>query len=153
MVFNFLSANKMSTIRSLTFEKQAVAPSGGIYEITRSIPAGVYILNAARVDLLLATPNDYSSIPKSVSLEIGTVLQSDVVVDNTPSSNLFKVILDMSIVQINGDYYLSSVTYPNTSFTVTSELANRCVFKIRDQSGNELTPDYFCFHFSVVNSS
>lgn len=143
----------MSTIRSLTFEKQSTAPSGGIYEITRSVPAGVYILNAARVDLLLATPSDYASIPKSVSLEIGTILQSDVIIDNTPSSNLFKVILDMSIVQINGDHYLSSLTYPNTSFTVTSDLANRCVFKIRDQDGVELTPNYFCFHFSTISQS
>ena len=141
----------MSVVRSLTIEKQAVAPAGGYYEIPRSVPEGVMILNSARVDILLTSPNDYSSYPKSVSLEFGTIIGGDFVLDNSPASNWFKVVLDLSTVTIGADTYLSSTTYPETSFKMSGDLANRFVFKIRDQNGTILDPAYFLFHFSVVS--
>ena len=141
----------MSVIRSLTFERQAVAPPGGIYELPRDIPNGTMILNSARVDILLATPNVYASYTKSISLEIGTIVGSDYVVDNQPEQNWFKVALDLTVIQINGDHYLSSLTNPQTSFKMNGDLARRCIFRIRDEDGVIIDPAYWCFHFSVLS--
>lgn len=141
----------MSVVRSVTFEKQAIAPLGGIYELPRDIPNGVMVLNSARADFLLATPNDYASYPKSISLEIGTIVGSDFVIDNQPESNWFKVALDLSVIQINGNHYLSSLTNPQTSFRMNGDLSRRCVFVIRDQTGAIVDPAYWIFHFSVIS--
>lgn len=141
----------MSVLRSLTIEKQTTAPPGGIYDITVPIPNGNMILSAARVDILLPTPTDYASIPKSVSLQIGTIIGNDFVVDNDPSANFFKVILELSIVQIDTDYYLSSNTNPNTGFRMNGDLNQKLAFVIRDNNGTIIDPDFFAFHFSILS--
>lgn len=140
----------MSVIRSFTVEKQAVNPVGSIYFIPHRIPNGNIILSSARIDLLLATPNNYASIPKSVTLEIGNIV-GDFVIDNDPYQNFFKVILELNIVQVNGDHYLSSVTNPNTSFLMSGDLEQNFKFIIRDQTGTILDPEFFSFHFTIVS--
>lgn len=144
-------------IKSLTIEKQAgAAPER--YNLTRDIPAGTIILNSARVDFKLNgdppnpyDPDDYTKIPKSISLELGNVTSSQYVIDNDPDNFYFKVVLELNIVQVGSDYYLSSTTYPATSFKMSDALYRQCVFKVRDATGTEIQPDYFCFHFTVVN--
>lgn len=140
------------SVRSLTFEKQTSTPLGDLYDITTPIPNGTVVLSSARVDFLLATPTDYSSIPKSISLEIGTIIGNEFVIDNDPTANFFKVILNLNLVSVGASTYLSSITTPNTSFRMTGDLQRRCVFRIRDgRTGTLVNPDYFCFHFSVVS--
>lgn len=141
----------MSVIRSFTVEKQAVNPAGSIYFIPHRIPNGNIILSSARIDLLLATPNVYASIPKSVTLEIGNIV-GDFVIDNDPYQNFFKVILELNIVNIDGDSYLSSITNPNTSFLMSGDLDQNFKFIIRDQTGTILDPAFFSFHFTVVSA-
>ena len=139
------------SVRSLTFERQSTTPIGDIYDITTPIPNGNIVLSSARVDFLLATPTDYSSIPKSISLEIGTIIGNEFVVDNDPTANYFKVILNMNLVTVGANTYLSSVTTPNTSFKMSGDLQRRCVFRIRSNTGAIVSPDFFSFHFTALS--
>jgi len=141
----------MSVVRSLTFEKLEETPLGGLYDITSPIPSGTLVLSSARIDLVLPTPGDYETIPKSISLEIGTIVGNSFVIDNDVSANYFKVILKMDTVVIGGVTYLTSLTYPNTSFRMNGDLNRQCVFRIRSSTGDILDPAYFCFHFTAVS--
>lgn len=142
----------MSVVRSVTFELPATGtPTGDLYDITVPVPSGTMVLSSARVDIPLATPTVYSSIPKSVLLQIGTVVGSAFVVDNDPASNYFRVALELNTVTIGGTTYLSSQTYPGTSFRMNGDLNRQCVFKVYDANGAPLSPSYFSFHFTVVS--
>lgn len=137
-------------IRSLTIERQSTPPPGSYYDFTRRIPAGVLVLASARVDIELPTPTVYSSIPKSISLELGSVTSSSTVIDNDPDNFYFKVVLEMNIIDIGGTKYLSSTTYPGTSFTMSAPIESNTVFRIKDQTGADLYPAYFSFHFNAI---
>lgn len=143
-------------VRSLTFEKPSGGtPPGDLYDITTAIPSGTLVLSSARVDIILATPTDYASIPKSVSLEIGTVVGNSFVVDNDVKSNYFKVTLSMeNRTTIGGVTYLTSLTYPNTSFRMNGDLNRQCVFRVRGEDGSVIDEDvlvYWCFHLTAVS--
>lgn len=150
----------MSVVRSLTFEmpNTGVQPAGYLYDITTPVPSGTLVLSSARVDIALTTPLDYASIPKSLSLEIGTVVGNSYVVDNDVSSNYFKVTLSMeNRTTIGGVTYQTSLTYPNTSFRMNGDLQRQCVFRLHRPDGTVYEDDdtvnvlkYFCFHFTVV---
>ena len=138
-------------MRSLTFE--GTEPTAR-YDITTSVKNGTIILSSARVDILLNAPITYASIPKSISLEIGTIVGSDYVIDNNPSSFFFKVMLDNTTMVVDTATYLSSITYPNTSFKMNGDLDKQCVFSVRDDNGALLDAailKYFSFHFTVVS--
>lgn len=135
-------------MKSVTFE--GTTPTG-LYDLTVQVPNGTMILSSARIDILLATPTDYASIPKSISLEIGTVVGSQYVIDNNVAANYFKVILENNIITIGANTYLSSVTYPNTSFKMNGDLNKQCVFSVRDQNGVLLDSTilkFWSFHFT-----
>lgn len=145
----------MSVVRSLTFEKPSTGlPPGDLYDITTPVPSGTLVLSSARVDLVLATPINYATIPKSISLEIGTVIGNSYVVDNDISSNYFKVTLSMeNHTTIGSTTYQTSLTYPNTSFRMNGDLQRQCVFRVRKPDGTvyqDADLAYFCFHFTVV---
>ena len=91
-----------------------------------------------------------TSWPRVVNVQIGNTVSTDHVIDNDPGYNYFKIILDQKEIAGAPNKNIS-VTYPQTSYTMSGRINKITDFNLFDENHAPF-PDltYFCLQFQLI---